>query len=267
MILLEDNFSDVLAKAQRGLRLGDDELARVAGVSVAELRAAVAGTFDERVVRRLAGALRLGADALVALGKGMWQPAAQEMPGLMMFTTPYGGMLVNAFVAWTDSRAVAFDTGADAAPMLAFLRERRLTLELIFLTHCHSDHIGQMPVLRRETGARAFGSEREPVAGAEDFEDGQVFNVGGLQIEARRTSGHTRGGTTFVVRGLERVAAVTGDAMFAGSIGGAASAYEEALRWNREQVLTLPEDAVICPGHGPMTTIGEEKQHNPFFTS
>jgi glyoxylase-like metal-dependent hydrolase (beta-lactamase superfamily II) len=266
MIPLEDNFNDILRKAQRGLRRSDEELSQAAGISLDELRAVISGQFEERVVRRLAKVMGLGADALADQS---WRPLSCEMPGLAMVATPYGGMWVNAFLAWDEvtKRAVAFDTGADARPMLAFLREQKLELELVLLTHAHSDHIGQMPVLRRETGARALASEREPVTGAESFADGQLFPVGGLEVEARRTSGHTRGGATFVVRGLARAVAVTGDALFAGSMGGAATAYEEALRWNREQVLTLPEDAVICPGHGPMTTVGEEKQHNPFFTA
>jgi glyoxylase-like metal-dependent hydrolase (beta-lactamase superfamily II) len=56
-----------------------------------------------------------------------------------------------------------------------------------------------------------------------------------------------------------------GDAIFAGSMGGGLVDYREALRTNRESIFTLPEDTVICPGHGPLTTVGEEKQHNPFF--
>jgi glyoxylase-like metal-dependent hydrolase (beta-lactamase superfamily II) len=58
---------------------------------------------------------------------------------------------------------------------------------------------------------------------------------------------------------------ITGDALFAGSIGGALVSYEDALRTNREQILSLSDDTIVCPGHGPLTTVGEEKRHNPFF--
>ena len=57
----------------------------------------------------------------------------------------------------------------------------------------------------------------------------------------------------------------TGDALFAGSMGGALVDYREALQTNRENIFSLPADTVICPGHGPLTTVGEEQQHNPFF--
>jgi glyoxylase-like metal-dependent hydrolase (beta-lactamase superfamily II) len=59
--------------------------------------------------------------------------------------------------------------------------------------------------------------------------------------------------------------AVVGDSLFAGSMGGAPNQYEQALRNNLEKILTLPDDTVLCPGHGPMSTVREEKGHNPFF--
>lgn len=239
MIPLEDNFDDIIGKAQRGLGLSDVALCSAN-------------------VEHLAKALHLGT---AALADRDWYPAPVELFGLAMFTTRYGGMTVNAYIAHDSTKAVAFDTGADVAPMLAFLREHSLTLELLLLTHCHDDHVGERHCLK----APIFASEREPVSGAKTFADGHTFPVGAFQVEARRTSGHTRGGTSYLVHGLARPVIVTGDALFAGSMGGAPFAYEEALRCIREQVLTLPDDTIICPGHGPMTTVGEEKIHNPFF--
>jgi glyoxylase-like metal-dependent hydrolase (beta-lactamase superfamily II) len=119
--------------------------------------------------------------------------------------------------------------------------------------------------LTHATGAKAWVSAREPLAGAEPFADGKGFVLGALTIATRRTSGHARGGTTFVVTGLAKRLAVVGDALFAGSMGGGLVDYDEALRTNRAAIFTLPDDTVICPGHGPLTTVGEEKLHNPFF--
>ncbi len=68
-----------------------------------------------------------------------------------------------------------------------------------------------------------------------------------------------------MVSGLAKRIAVVGDAIFAGSMGGGGVSYADALRTNREELLTLPDDTVVCPGHGPLTTIGEERLHNPFF--
>jgi glyoxylase-like metal-dependent hydrolase (beta-lactamase superfamily II) len=70
---------------------------------------------------------------------------------------------------------------------------------------------------------------------------------------------------TFVVRGLERPVAVVGDSLFAGSMGGGNISYQDAVENNLKKILTLPDETVLCPGHGPITTVAEEKKHNPFF--
>jgi hydroxyacylglutathione hydrolase len=273
-IPLEDNFSDIIAKAQRGLRFTDAELARRAGISpdrLRELRSgspATTGAMDEALIGELAAALSLGADALVASARASWRPRDQEpLDGFAAFTTPFSDMTVNAYIVFDPKtrQAAAFDTGADADPMLEFIREKQLTLASILLTHTHTDHIFDLDRLKDATGAKAFVSEREPLPGAEAFADGKEFLLGSMKIETRRTSGHARGGTTFVVTGLARRLAVVGDALFAGSMGGGLVNYDEALRTNRSGIFTLPDDTVICPGHGPLTTVGEEKQHNPFF--
>jgi glyoxylase-like metal-dependent hydrolase (beta-lactamase superfamily II) len=267
-IPLEDNCGDIVGKAQRGLRLSDAELARRAGMTAGELSAAKSGSADDAVIRKLAAALELGADALVASARGTWRPKEQgPVEGFAAFTTPFSDMTVNAYLVFDPQsrRAAAFDTGADADPMLRFIRDRELKLELILLTHTHTDHVFELDRLKQAAGATAWASEREPLSGAQPFADGKAFGAGALKIEARRTSGHARGGTTFVVTGLVRRLAVVGDALFAGSMGGGMVSYEEALRTNRASIFTLPDDTIICPGHGPLTTVGEEKPHNPFF--
>jgi len=267
-ISLEDNFNDILGKAQRGLQFTDDQLARQAGVTLQDLARAKAGEFDETVVRKLAPVLKLGAEALAASGKQSWYPKDPgEIPGLACFNTPYGDITVNAYLVWdpkTDN-AVVFDTGADASEMLKLASERKLRVQLILLTHTHPDHVADLARLKSSTQAPAFVSKNEPVSGAESFEAGHKFVVGTLQIETRQTSGHSRGGITYVVHGLARPLAVVGDSIFAGSMGGGAVSYPDALKNNREKILTLPDNTVLCPGHGPLTTVGEEKQHNPFF--
>jgi len=267
-ISLEDNFNDIIGKAQRGLQLADEQLAREAGVSLSELGSAKAGTFDEGVVRKLAPVLKLGVDALVASGKQSWYPKDPgEISGLACFNTPYGDITVNSFLVWDpqSNNAVFFDTGADASEMLNLVSQRKLRAQMILLTHTHPDHVADLGRLRSVTRAAAFVSRQEPVDGAETFDAGHRFVVGNLQIETRQTSGHSRGGITYVIHGLKRPIAVVGDSIFAGSMGGGAVSYSDALRNNREKILTLPDETVLCPGHGPLTTVGEEKQHNPFF--
>src|SRR6266545_1259477 len=85
------------------------------------------------------------------------------------------------------------------------------------------------------------------------------------KLDVQLIWGHSQGGMTYVVAGLARPVAIVGDSLFAGSMGGGNVSYADALRNNLEKILTLPDETIICPGHGPMTTVGEEKQHNPFF--
>jgi len=264
-IPMEDNFADVVGKAQRGLKIADHELAERAGISVAELNRVKAEVYDAVALRKIAPVLGLNARALVALPQ--YRPASVQVEGLATFSTAYGGMMVNSYLVWdaASGDAAAFDTGTDCTAMLEALRSKGLELSGIFLTHTHGDHIADMNRLQSETGAPVFVSDREPLSGAATFEAGREFACGRLRIEARLTWGHSRGGTTYVIHGLERPVAVVGDAIFAGSMGGGMVSYADALRTNREETLILPSETVLCPGHGPLTTVGEEREHNPFF--
>jgi glyoxylase-like metal-dependent hydrolase (beta-lactamase superfamily II) len=268
MIPLEDNFSDVISKAQRGLRLSDTELAEKARVSSQKIRQLREGEFDELAVARIAPVLGLAARQLCDLAQGRWQPNNPgSVEGLERFTTNFHDMTVNAYLVWDPElrQAIAFDTGADCHTMLNSAKKRQLDIQLILLTHAHPDHIADLARLREQTGAEVYTPEDEPAPGAESFEEGKHWQLGKLHIDTRKTWGHSRGGMTYVVNGLPKKLAIVGDAIFAGSMGGGNVSYENALKTNMEKILSLPDETVICPGHGPMTTVGEEKKHNPFF--
>ena len=268
MIPLEDNVGDIVGKAQRGLRISDTELAERAHVSSQKIRALREGEFDELALLRIAGVLGLAARPLDELARGEWSPKKIEtFDGLAQFNTHYHGMAVNAYLVWDPVRraAAAFDTGAESGEMVGFAHHHKLNVQMILLTHSHADHVADLPRLREETGADVFTPKREPVPGAEPIEEGKRFRLGNLQIDTRLTWGHSQGGMTYVVTGLARPVAIVGDSLFAGSMGGGNVSYQDAVRNNLEKILTLPDETIICPGHGPMTTVGEEKQHNPFF--
>lgn len=266
-IPLEDTYTDILGKAQRGLKLTDEQLASRAGVTVSEIGRVKSGAVEEDILRRVAGTLQLGQNALITSARKAWQPGPIAVEGLAQFNTPYEDMTVNSYLVWDpkSKEAVAFDTGATCAPMLEFARARGLKITLILLTHTHIDHINDLARLKQETGAPAHVCELEPTPGAENFSAGRAFTVGSLQIGSRQTSGHSVGGITFVITGLARPVAVVGDAIFAGSMGGGAVSFPDALANNRKHILTLADQTVTCPGHGPLTTVGEEKAHNPFY--
>jgi len=269
MIPLEDNVGDIIGKAQRGLGISDSKLAEEAHVSSETIRKLREGDVDEAALLSVAPILGLNAQALRELAKGEWHPKKIEThDGLSQFTTDYGGMAVNAYLVWDPAThaAAAFDTGADSSEMVRFANRHKFDVQLILLTHAHADHVADLPRLREETGADVFTPAREPVPGAELIDEGKRFRLGNLQIDTRLTWGHSPGGMTYVVTGLAHPIAVVGDSLFAGSMGGGNVSYQEALLNNLEKILTLSDDTIICPGHGPMTTVGEEKEHNPFFT-
>lgn len=269
-IPLEDTFSDIVGKAQRGLRLSDEALAEAAGIPAAALAGAKSGAFDPTTLTSLSPLLGLNTEALLAIGGGTYQPADLALRGLACFNTPFEDMTVNSYLIWDEvtAEAAAFDTGADATPMLDFLRDHGLTLKSLFLSHTHGDHILELDRLVEKTRAVAFVGSREPtLAGAMSFEAGQQFPLGRLSIGTRLTWGHSPGGITYVVNGLEKPLAIVGDAVFAGSMGGGMVSYSDALRTNREEILTLPDNTILAPGHGPLTTVGEQKKSNPFLAA
>ena len=265
----EDQFNDVLAKAQRGLMLSDSRLAAQSGLTADEIVGARAGDADFGLLLKLAPNLNLHGPSLLTMAQNAWRPLEVKLPGLAQFNTPWNDMTVNAYLVWDEQtkNAVAFDTGADATPMIEFIEKNGLNLSLIFITHTHPDHIMDLTKLSANGAVDTFVNESESCEGAKTFriEDTECWESGGLRIEPRSTWGHTKGGVTYVVSGLERPVAMVGDALFASSMGGGMVSYANALATNRKEILTLPNDTVICPGHGPLTTVGEEKARNPFY--
>lgn len=269
MIPLEDNFNDIIGKAMRGLGFTADSLAAAAGIGADAIRSLVDGQWNAGDARAIAPHLGLGPVALVESGDSPATPPEISIEGLEQYNTPFDDMMVNSYLLWKPGAdaAVAFDTGADCQGMLDTLKKNNLRLGAILLTHTHGDHIYDLDRLKSKTGAPAYVGNREPFDGAESFEPGRTFQIGGLDIETRLTWGHSMGGITYLVRGLSSPVAIDGDAVFAGSMGGGGVSYADALHTNIEEILTLPEDTVICSGHGPMTTVAHEKQHNPFFAA
>jgi len=181
--------------------------------------------------------------------------------------------------------AVLFDPGMESEPVAEVLARERLTLTAIINTHGHFDHVFGNAYFKAKTGApllmhRAdldlvkrleeqslyFGFRATPSPPPDRFlEEGDEVRVGGIRLRVLHTPGHSPGGICLVTDGT----AFVGDTLFAGSIGRTdlpGGSAETLLTSIREKLLTLPDDTVIYPGHGPATTIGHERRHNPFLT-
>lgn len=195
----------------------------------------------------------------------------------------------NAYLAVCDSSGacVAVDPGAGAADMAATIRSEGLDLRAILLTHAHLDHIegvseirsldpelpiwlhpADLPLYRGvQSQAAMFGLRTEPQPEPTDeLVPGEPFRFGESVLEVRFTPGHAPGHVIFVSEtdGL----ALVGDVVFQGSIGRTdlpGGDFQTLMTSIREQVLTLPDDTTLYPGHGPPTQVGHERVGNPFL--
>jgi glyoxylase-like metal-dependent hydrolase (beta-lactamase superfamily II) len=271
---LEDHLGDIIRKARAMSGVSSSAAASAARISEAELAALEeSGQIGKRpdfaVLARLIG---LNPAKLEGIAKG-WLPAEKVLSvwrELRVFTTADDGMTVNCYLVWEEVTrdAALFDTGFDAKPILDCIAENQLQLRHVFITHTHYDHVEALPKIR-EAFPKArlhLSSKAAPVD--QRNKPNEIVHLGGLRITHRETPGHAEDGVTYLVGNWQDDAphvAIVGDAIFAGSIGRGNQSWDLARQKVREQILTLPPETLICPGHGPLTTVAEEKEHNPFF--
>ena len=271
---LEDHVGDMIRKARSMSQVSAAAAARAAGLTEAELGALEeSGQAPKRPnLAALAGLIGLHRDKLEAIAGG-WLPAVKDLSvwrELRWITTDTGGMAVNCYLVWDEvaREAALFDTGWDARPVTDLLAENQLQLRHIFITHGHEDHVAALEELRGKfPRARLHsGSKSAPVDQRNRPND--FIHRGSLRLTHRDTPGHAEDGTTYIIGTWPEDAphvAIVGDALFAGSIGRGNPSWDVARQKVREQILTLPPETLLCPGHGPLTTVAEEKAHNPFF--
>ncbi len=220
----------------------------------------------------LAGRVGLQPGKLEGIAQG-WLPSPKDLSiwrELRCVSNDAGGMAVNCFLVWDEvsREAALFDTGWEPGPITRMITDNQLQLRHIFLTHTHEDHVAALGELRQQfPKARVHSSSRSaPVDQRNRAND--FSHLGSLRITNRDTPGHAEDGTTYVVGTWPEDAphvAIVGDAIFAGSMGRGNQSWQLARQTVRDQILTLPPETLLCPGHGPLTTVAEEKQHNPFF--
>lgn len=267
----EDNWLDVVSKAMRGCAINENFLAKKSGLSHQAISSLLKGNRNEQSLQIIAPILSLNREALIRLAHEPFSEKEVDLPeNIRQLTTSFHGMEVHSYLLWSEEsqEAIAFDTGSDVTEMLKILDQKNLTLRHIFLTHRHADHIHALDNLVVATEATAWVSPLELVEKATPLPENKSsrFSCGQITIEAKSTPGHSSGGITYFVQGLTLPVAIVGDAIFARSIGGvAASSYPTALTAIRSNILSLPARTILCPGHGPLTTVQEELRYNPFF--
>jgi hydroxyacylglutathione hydrolase len=272
---LEDHLGDIIRKARAMNNVSLSTAAIAAGISEAELSAleesgGLAKKINFSALGNLAG---LNPQKLETIANG-WLPSPADLSiwrEIRVITTKDGdGLAVNCYLVWDEvQREVAlFDTGLDAQPVLDCIAAEHLQLRHVFITHSHWDHVEALPQIREAWPKVRIhsGSKNSPVD--QRNKTAEIIHLGGLRVTHRETPGHAEDGVTYMVGNWQEDApliAIVGDTIFAGSMGNGNGAWDLAKQKVREQILSLPAETLICPGHGPLTTVAEEKEHNPFF--
>ena len=271
---LEDHLGDIIRKARAMNNISSSAAASAAGISENELSTLEeieksGGKINFSTLGKLVG---LNPQKLEAIASG-WLPTKKDLSQwheVRVFTTAADGLTVNCYLVWDEVTrdAALFDTGLDAQPVLDCIAAEQLQLKHIFITHSHWDHVEALPKIREVWPKVRLhsGSKNAPVD--QRNKTAEIVHLGGLRVTHRETPGHAEDGVTYMVGNWQEDApliAIVGDAIFAGSMGNGNDAWELAKQKVREQILSLPAETLICPGHGPLTTVAEEKEHNPFF--
>ena len=191
----------------------------------------------------------------------------------------------NCYVVGDEStkEGMIIDPGADANQILRAVEDLGLNIKVIALTHSHMDHVGALREVKEATGAEiaiytdeAEFLQKQPLRGIFNpfsqplpppdrlLKEGDMIDIGSLHFRVLHTPGHTPGGICLLEEGI----VFSGDTLFNFGIGRAdfpGASYDQEIDSIQSKLMTLPDNTVVCPGHGPDTTIGVERKVNPFL--
>ncbi len=204
-----------------------------------------------------------------------------------IITIPTGTMQANCYIAETDTWAVIIDPGFLEKSIAKYIAENPYKIKYILLTHRHFDHLNAAMTVKKLTGAEiviheldegglysdglslgnmvgSFYGKADPDAHADIYVDeGDTVTLGDTVFTVMHTPGHSEGGVCYMTGNI----LFSGDTLFKGSIGRTdfPSSDNGEMRVSLDRLAELPDETVVYPGHGPVTTIGAEKASNPFF--
>lgn len=205
---------------------------------------------------------------------------------MILETLTVGVLASNCYIAGCPDtgECIIIDPGAGASRILNAVSKLRLTVKAIVNTHGHYDHVSANGKIKKATGApvllnkKDLGVYKKPAPGLSlilksppppdrFISEGEEILFGSQKVRVMETPGHTAGGISLVLE-REKTAIFTGDTLFNLSIGRtdlSGGSLKEIMRSIKEKILIYPDDTIIYPGHGPASTIGQEKNFNPFL--
>jgi len=207
---------------------------------------------------------------------------------IKMFT--FGMYLTNCYVVGCEETKEAvvidpgFDSDGEAEEVLKFIEQNGLHVKYIINTHGHADHTAGNGIIKKATGvpiliheddaimlgpiaktfSRVFGLHVTSPTADRTLREGDIIHVGRIKLVVLHTPGHSKGGISLLGENF----VFAGDTLFAGSIGRTdfpGASFEEIMQSIKTKLMTLPDRFKVYPGHGPSTTVGEEKKYNPFL--
>jgi len=207
---------------------------------------------------------------------------------MILKTLVVGPFASNCYIVGSESskHGLIIDPGAEAKLILKTVNDLGLTISLILVTHAHIDHIGALAPVKESTGAKFAIHEAEAAASLGMFsrmlssmtggsftqppkpdrllKNGDPIGVADLKFTVLHTPGHSPGGISLYGHGI----LFSGDTLFNQGIGRTdfpGCSYEQIMNSIKNKLMILPDETIVYPGHGPSTTIGEEKRGNPFL--
>jgi len=259
-LMLEDDFMYVIRKALRGLDLAPTDAADRAGIDGRAVLGLISGKWDESAARAIAPVLGLDADALTTHPE--YEPPACAHPAIARLDLPFGEERVNAWLIDCGDGMLLIDSGYDADSLARQIGDA--DIRHVIITHDHRDHVGGLGLFE---GKRV--SIHGPGAGYawNELRPGEVFECGALQIRVCDLSGHALPALGFGISGFDVPVLATGDALFAGSIGGCAGRVRFALARKTlfEALSGMGGQTLLLTGHGPPSRLADEWLRNPFL--
>ena len=272
---IEDELGDILDKAMRRSCLTEHALAERSRVAIEKIHDAIDYrydlTFDE--IRQLATALELNETGLLAIAQERYPlPEIAGLPFcLYPLRFPHGIGVANAYIVadCCQPTGLLFDTGTDYSLLRRLWPRNIKKPEAVFITHGETEHVGGLrELLANEGNIPVFCPEGKCIENAVALGEGAKLSFGRLEVQALKTPGHCESHNCYVVTVPSAPTAapllISGDTLFAGSTG-AAFYCRQKLANNLYRLFDqLPENTVVAPGHGPLTTIKNERRFNPF---